>query len=191
MTVASRRARPLVLMLPGYQNSGPEHWQSLWEAKHPDCRRVVQREWENPDRDEWVDTLDRAVVAHGDPVVLVGHSLGCLAIVHWAGRRRGPVHAALLVAPPDVERPDFLDAARTFAPIPVRPLDFPSVVVASADDPYADLDRAQYFARSWGSELVEIGAAGHINTAAGFGPWPEGEALLERLRAGRGSTPNA
>jgi len=184
-------ASPAVLVLPGYQNSGPEHWQSLWEAKHPDYRRVLQRDWENPERDAWVEALDRAIAGIGGPVVLVGHSLGCLAIAHWAERDRGRVHGALLVAPPDVERPDFLAGARTFAPIPLRPLPFASIVVASTDDPYATLDRVRHFARAWGSELVEIGAAGHINTAAGFGPWPDGEALLERLRADRRRTPDA
>jgi uncharacterized protein len=173
-----------VLVLPGYQDSGPEHWQSLWERAVPDVRRVVQRDWESPDRDEWVATLDRAIAGASAPPVLVAHSLGCLAVVHWAARHRAPVHGALLVAPPDVERPDFLPAARSFGPIPRHPLPFPSVVVASADDPYADLDRARGFARAWGSELVDLGPAGHINTAAGFGPWPAGEALLERLRAG-------
>jgi predicted alpha/beta hydrolase family esterase len=171
-----------VLVLPGYQDSGPEHWQSLWERGNPEFRRVVQRDWENPDRDEWVATLDRAIAAAAAPPVLVAHSLGCLAVVHWAGRHRGRVHGALLVAPPDVERPDFLPGARSFGPIPRRPLPFASIVVASDDDPYADLDRAREFAVAWASELVELGAAGHINTAAGFGPWPDGEALLERLR---------
>ena len=172
---------PEVLILPGYQDSGPEHWQSLWEQKHG-LTRVVQRDWENPERDEWVATLDRAIAATPGAPVLVAHSLGCLAVVHWAGRHRAPVHGALLVAPPDVERPDFLPAARSFGPIPLVPLPFPSVVVASADDPFADLSRARHFARAWGSELVEVGAAGHINTAAGFGPWPEGERLLDQLR---------
>jgi predicted alpha/beta hydrolase family esterase len=174
-------ALPAVLVLPGYQDSGPEHWQTLWERTHPGLRRVVQRDWEDPERDEWVAALDRAIAAAGGPVVLVGHSLGALTAIHWAARHRGPVRGALLVAPPDVERPDFLPMPG-FAPIPLGPLPFPSIVVASADDPFTRLERARHFARCWGSEFVDLGRAGHVNAAAGFGPWPAGEALLDRLR---------
>jgi uncharacterized protein len=177
---------PAVVIVPGYQNSGPEHWQSLWERKLPGSRRAVQRDWERPRCDEWVAGLDGAIAAADGPIVLVAHSLGCITVAHWRARHRGPVHGALLVAPCDVERPDFPAAAGGFAPTPLGPLGFPSVVVASTDDPYVELDRAREFARRWGSQLVSIGPAGHINTAAGFGPWPEGEALLEALRKGPG-----
>jgi hypothetical protein len=180
---------PAVLVLPGYQDSGPEHWQSLWERKHPGFHRVVQRDWEDPERDEWVAALDRAITAAGGPVVLVGHSLGSLTAVHWATRHRGPVRGALLVAPPDVERPDFFPMPG-FAPIPLAPLPFPSIVVASADDPFTTPERARHFAQAWGSELVELGQAGHVNTPAGFGPWPAGEALLDRLRRAPAGAPS-
>lgn len=170
-----------VLILPGYQNSGSEHWQSLWEARHPAYRRVEQRDWECPRRAEWVAALQDVIASAASPVVFVAHSLGCHAVVQWAARHTHPVVGALLVAPSDVERLDTLSDARTFGPIPMTRLPFPSIVVASTDDPFADFERAEEWATAWGSRLVSLGAAGHINAGAGYGPWPAGEALLAEL----------
>jgi serine hydrolase len=170
-----------VLILPGYQNSGPEHWQSLWQARHPEYRRVEQRDWEYPRREEWVGALHDAVKAAPAPVVFVAHSLGCHAVMQWAARHAHDVAGALLVAPPDVERPDALADVRDFGPIPLASLPFPSIVVASTNDPFAEFARARQWAAAWGSRLVSLGAAGHINAAAGYGPWPDGERLLAQL----------
>lgn len=170
-----------VLMVPGFSGSGPEHWQSRWERAHPEYRRVMQRDWDRPNRDEWVGALDAAVARAEHPVVLVAHSLGCLTVAHWAAQHQHPIRGALLVAPPDADDPDFAVDDGGFAPVPLAPLPFASIVVASADDPYISLERAAYFARAWGSLCVSIGASGHINTAAGFGPWPFGEELLAAL----------
>ena len=173
--------QPQVLVVPGYTGSGPEHWQSLWERAHPEYRRVTQRDWDTPHREEWVTTLGQAVDAAGPAAVLVAHSLGCLVVAHLAARRTCGIAGALLVAPADVERPDTPAALRDFAPVPLARLPFPSVVVASQDDPYVSFERAREFAAAWGSGFVDAGRAGHINTAAGFGPWPGGEALLAGL----------
>jgi serine hydrolase len=170
-----------ILMVPGYSGSGPEHWQTLWEQEHPDYRRVMQRDWERPERDEWVGALDAAIAQTEPPVVLVAHSLGCLVVVHWAAQHQRAIRAALLVAPPDAEDPDFAVDAGGFAPIPLARLPFPSMLVASTNDPYISLERAEYLAHAWGSRCVSVGASGHINAAAGFGPWPFGEELLAEL----------
>jgi predicted alpha/beta hydrolase family esterase len=170
-----------ILMLPGYDNSGPGHWQSLWEAEHPEYGRVQQRSWTEPMCDEWVAALDEAIVAAGQPVVLVAHSLGCLTIAHHALRHSRPVRGALLVAPPNVDDPTFPPIAKTFRPIPRRPLPFPSIVVSGDDDWYMDPDTARDLAAAWGSRFVLLERGGHINTDAGFGPWPEGERLLAEL----------
>jgi hypothetical protein len=172
---------PRVLMLPGYQNSGPGHWQTLWEAQHPEYRRVEQRDWERPRRADWVAALEAAVRAEPAPVVFAAHSLGSIAVVHWAAAHRHAVAGALLVAPPDVEHDWASPIVKDFAPIPLGRLPFPSIVVASADDPYAELERARDWACQWGSRFVSLGDAGHINTDAGFGPWPEGLRLLGEL----------
>ena len=176
-------AAPPVLILPGYDNSGPQHWQSLWEQAHPDYRRVQQRSWTEPICDDWVAALDAAITAAGAPPVLVAHSLGCHAIAHHAARHARPVRGALLVAPPNVDDPDFPPVIQGFRPIPRRPLPFPSIVVASNDDWYMAPDDARVLAQAWGSRFVLLERGGHINADAGFGPWPEGERLLAELTA--------
>jgi predicted alpha/beta hydrolase family esterase len=174
--------QPTVLIVPGWENSGPGHWQTLWERMDPHrFRRVEQRNWDAPVLEDWIRALDAAIAAEPAPAVLVAHSLGCIAVAHWAARFARPVAGALLVAPADVERAGTPEPIRCFAPVPLRPLPFRSLLVASSSDEYLSMDRAQHFARCWASELVPIGAAGHINTAAGFGPWPQGERLLDAL----------
>jgi predicted alpha/beta hydrolase family esterase len=170
-----------VLILPGFENSGPGHWQTLWENAHPEYRRVQQRSWTEPTVDEWVKALDDAIVAAGTPVVLVGHSLGSITVAHHAARHARPVHGALLVAPANVEDPLMPDVVKSFAPIPRARLPFPSIVVSSSDDWIVDPDTARGLAESWGSRFVLLEKGGHINTDAGFGPWPAGERLLAEL----------
>ena len=169
-----------VLTLAGLWNSGPQHWQTLWEGKHPEWVRVAHRDWNNPTCHEWVAELDAAIAACEGPPLLVAHSLGTMLIAQWA--RSGSqlkVAGAFMVCPSDVEAPSYPVDANGFAPIPMEKLPFPSVVVASNDDPFVTIERARELATAWGSRLVEIGAAGHVNGDAGFGEWPEGEKLLE------------
>jgi len=177
--------QPIVLIVPGWTNSGPEHWQSVWERAHSTYRRVEQRDWEHAVRDEWVAALDRAVAGAVGPVVLVAHSLGCHTVAHWTAMRPRSagelVRGALLVAPPDPEHPAWPAEIVGFAPVPPRPLPFPSILVASANDPWDPARRAEAYAAAWDSRLVDVGDAGHINADAGYGPWPAGERLLAEL----------
>ncbi|WP_437682877.1 RBBP9/YdeN family alpha/beta hydrolase [Sorangium sp. So ce131] len=170
-----------LLMVPGYTGSGPRHWQTLWEQKLSSARRVEMPDWDHPDRDAWVEALDRAVAGGAEPPVLVAHSCGVSTVVHWAAQGARPVRAALLVAPADTGSRSYPSDALTFHPLPEVELPFPSIVVASSNDPYCALERAEALARAWGSRLVNLGACGHINVDAGFGPWPEGERLLAAL----------
>jgi uncharacterized protein len=170
-----------VLVLPGYADSGPEHWQSRWEAADSSCRRVVQRDWLHPTLGEWREALDRAIAACDQPPVLAAHSLGCALAAHHVAAGGRPVKAALLVAPADMVAM-VLEAVQSFAPVPLVRLPFPSIVVASTDDPYVSPERAAAFARAWGSRLVRLDGAGHINTDSGYGEWTEGRQLLEELR---------
>jgi predicted alpha/beta hydrolase family esterase len=170
-----------VLIVPGWGDSGPGHWQTLWERSNPDFRRVVQRDWHYPIRADWVETLGREIRAAAASVVVVAHSLGCIAVAHCAQVGPLPVRSALLVAPPDVEHPDFPPVMEGFAPIPRAMLPFPSLVVASRNDPFADFERSRALAEAWGSRFVDAGNNGHLNTDAGFGPWPLGETLLAEL----------
>jgi uncharacterized protein len=173
------------LVLPGYGGSGPEHWQSRWERERPGFSRVEQADWDHPDLEAWIPRLAAAVTGARPPVILVAHSLACLLVAHWSSRARpealARVEGAFLVAPVDPAGPVFPAEARSFAPVPGARLPFPSLVVASADDPYAAPEFARACASAWGSRLVEIGARGHINAASGLGVWEDGLELLATL----------
>ena len=169
------------LILPGLYDSGPEHWQTLWEQDDPTLVRVVQRDWETPIRQEWVGTLETAVGCAGDGVVLIAHSAGCALAAFWAAATPLRVRGALLVAPADTEAQSYPIGPKGWRPLPRVRLPFPSIVVASANDEFVTLDRAREFADSWGSRFVDIGAAGHINADSGLGCWPFGRELLREL----------
>jgi predicted alpha/beta hydrolase family esterase len=183
--LSSHRSDPFILLQPGIGDSGPAHWQSLWEASLPNCVRVPQRDWDHPNCGEWVQAIAGAVEAAGRGCVLVAHSLGCLAVVHWlAGEaEQSRVRALLLVAPPDPDGIEFPRVATGFAPLPMRSLSLPAVVVASENDPYASIEFAERVAAAWQARLVNIGAAGHINAASGLADWPRGQTLLRELLA--------
>ena len=173
-----------ILTVPGWSSSGPDHWQSRWERTLKTARRVEQDNWVEPEREAWVGRIIESVVQSSRPVVLVAHSLGVAAVAHVATRiPKGFLSGAFLVAPADVDNaanwPDTdgfkLDAAGSgFAPLPLSALPFPSVLIASSNDPYCSVDRAKALADGWGSTFVEAGDVGHINGVSGHGPWPEG-----------------
>lgn len=172
-----------VLIVPGLGNSGPQHWQSLWQARHADFIRVEQADWENPDFTDWLARLDAAIAACPAPPVLVAHSLSCALVAHWIARHGGVLKAALLVAPADVDSDAHTPPeTRGFRPMPLARFSCPAIVVASSDDPYVDLPRARGFAAAWGARFVEAGPHGHLNAASALGDWPAGLALLEELR---------
>ena len=171
-----------VLTVAGLWNSGPQHWQTLWEERHASWRRVEQRNWDRPDRDQWVAALDSAVYGCETAPILAAHSLGCALVSQWAADRGGlGVRGAFLVAPSDVEAPDYPVEGRSFSFMALGRLPFPSIVVTSSDDPYVSVQRAARFAEAWGSRLIDIGPAGHINGASGHGPWPEGLTMLQEF----------
>ncbi len=175
-----------VLILPGWQGSGPAHWQSRWELLHGH-QRVEQHDWSRPLRGDWSMRLEEALLglqASDGPAVLVAHSLGCLLVAAWAAHSRQThrVKAALLVAPADTEREALRAVLPSWSPVVRQSLPFQSVLVASRNDPYCTLDRACAFAADWGSALIDLGEAGHINADSGLGDWPWGHAQLQALR---------
>jgi predicted alpha/beta hydrolase family esterase len=169
-----------VLIVPGIGGSGPEHWQSRWEAREPAFRRVQMPSWDRPELTGWLEALSAAVDSAGAPPVVVAHSLGCLAFAHFIARG-GRARAALLVAPPDPDGPCYPAAAHGFGPAPRVRLPLPSRVVASRNDPYGGMVFARSCARAWESELVDVGEVGHINADSHLGDWPSGRALLADL----------
>lgn len=170
-----------VLMVPGIGNSGDGHWQSRWQQQRAGITRIAPSSWDEPECGDWVEAIERAVAASGPQTLIVAHSLGCLAVAHWAARHDRTIAGALLVAVPDPYGPAFPAAARGFGPLPELRLSFPSRIVASDDDPYARIEHAERYAAAWGSRLHRIGKLGHINAASGLGDWPAGWQLLDSL----------
>ncbi|HZW22958.1 alpha/beta hydrolase [Noviherbaspirillum sp.] len=175
-----------ILIHPGLFNSGEGHWQTLWEADLPGAHRVQQRDWEQPVRSEWVDTLDAAIRNAPGPVVLAAHSLGCATAAWWAVTHGAAPHAAklkgaLLVAPPDVERSDFPAFVTGFTPMPQIRLPFKAVVVASSNDPWCEQPKAKAWAEAWGAHFHDLGPRGHINAESGLGDWGQGRNWLYSL----------
>ena len=171
-----------ILLLPGWQNSGPGHWQTEWERLHG-YQRVQQHDWIRPLRGDWSARLEEVVADAPGEVVLAAHSLGCILTAWWAAHTRHAhkVRGALLVAPGDVERPDLAAQIPGWAPIARQVLPFPAVLVGSQDDPYCSFERAQTLAGAWGARFVDSGPRGHINADSDLGDWPEGHALLRAL----------
>ncbi len=171
-----------VLVIPGWNGSGVGHWQTMWEQKYTRFRRVEQHNWTRPARTDWIAQIGADLDRAPSPTFLVAHSLGCLAVAHWAaeaGRKTDRVAGAFLVAPPWLTQSDQCPAQLTdFLPMPLRRLPFPSLLVASEDDAYLPIEIAARLASAWGSQFVDVGRQGHINVASGHGPWPTGQGLL-------------
>jgi predicted alpha/beta hydrolase family esterase len=177
------KAATRVLLLPGWLDSGPGHWQTLWETQHGDVR-VVQSDWVWPKRGDWMARLEDALLEDDAPALLAAHSLGCQLVAAWAAHSQhtARVRGALLVAPPDIERDDMPPNLMPWRPIVRRRLPFAAIVVTSSDDPFGASERSAQMARDWGAECIGIGARGHINGESALGDWPEGRSLLEQLR---------
>ena len=188
-----------IIIVPGWRDSGPGHWQTLWQeqlqtpwpaqwqapeapagaqASAWSVERVVQDDWLTPQREAWVGALERLVLARPGPVVIVAHSLGCITTTHLGDAAASRVQGALLVAPADPERRGVL---ADFAPVPYAPLPYRSILVASNTDPFCPVRLAGAYARAWGSEFVRLQDAGHINVESGHGHWPLGWGLLQSL----------
>lgn len=176
---------PSLLLVPGLGNSGPDHWQSLWEEEYRDAARVDLGQWDRPHRNSWVNKLNLAIRQTDAPVILVAHSLGCHAVAWWSALERpvagGRVCGALLVAPPEVDDIRTDSPLAPFGPAPQAALPFPSMLVASRNDPYIRFGRAIRLAKFWGSHFIDAGPIGHINAQSDIGDWPFGRVLLNQL----------
>ncbi len=166
------------LLVPGINGSPEPHWQHWWAATDPTALTIEQREWADPAPEAWEAEIAGAILTHPDSI-LVAHSIGAVAaarvLSRWPQLR---VRAALLVAPAE---PRLSERLKRFAPLPDRPLGLPVIVAASRNDPWMSYTRSAALARAWGADLVDLGFAGHVNPASGFGPWPQGRELRDRL----------
>jgi len=170
------------LIVPGLGNSGEKHWQSLWEKKFDNFYRVQQSQWENPYCCDWIHTIEKHVEKLQDKqLFIVAHSLGCIAVAHWAQQTKLNVNGVFLVAPPDIAIIQKYDLAKGFTSVPHSKLPFESVLIASTNDSFAKIEVAQQYASYWESTFVNVGAKGHINAESGFGEWPQGLAILNQF----------
>jgi len=184
----NRTPEPTILMVPGIRDAMPDHWQTLLEGKLPGSKCVPRMEQDKLSCPAWVALLDQSLSQIEGPVVLVAHSAGCVIVAHWVQRHRREIKGALLATPPDFESP--LPAGypthqvlqqNGWLPTPRARLPFPSIVAASTNDPLARLERVEALAKAWGSQCVNLGDVGHLNPAAGYGPWPQAEEFIREL----------
>lgn len=181
--------KPTVLLVPGLRDHVEAHWQTILQRKLPGARSVTPLTHDKLSRDARVEALEEALSEIDGPVILVAHSAGVMITVHWARKYSRPIHGALLATPADLESPmpegyPAVDVLRDngWLPIPRAPLPFPSIVVASTNDPLGSLEHVTQLAADWGSRLVNIGAVGHLNPAAGYGEWAQAEDFIRELR---------
>ena len=182
-----------ILVIPGWLGCEPDHWQSRWVRDIDSAKLINEENWTAPDKDEWIGSIINAVASTTRPTVFVAHSVGVIAVVHAAGRlSRNSVSGAFLVSAADVENAQswpvtqgysWPDEGFGFKPIPQAPLPFPAVLISSSNDPYCQQSRARQFGTAWGCGFTDVGPAGHITAASGFGPWPEGRVLFNDFLA--------
>ena len=181
-------ARATIVIVPGLRDHVPEHWQTLLEPKLPEAVCVPRMERDKLSCAAWIAELDRTLAVISGPVVLVAHSAGCMITVHWAKRHHRSIKGALLAAPPDFESPlpegyptQQVLRDNGWIPTPRSPLLFPTIVAASTNDPLGRYDRVAELAAAWGSRVVNVGAVGHLNPAAGYGEWPRALEFIREL----------
>lgn len=187
------------LFVPGFHGSGPDHWQTWMESQLPNTRRITAIDWESPVLDIWAEAIQWEIKRSPDPVWLVAHSFGCLATIAASVALEDHIAGALLVAPADPDRFTPLGARESepvttttlAARLPKQELGFPSLLVASSDDPWMPSSKLASWQAAWNSHCVCIGQAGHINVESGFGPWPAGLELVRRLHSQGGWGPNS
>ncbi|MEV6054808.1 alpha/beta fold hydrolase [Streptomyces sp. NPDC052107] len=196
----SASVEPTVVIVPGLRDHVADHWQTVLAQRLAGAGRAVRTvapvAGQRLSLDAQVGNLTATLAPLDGPVLLVAHSAGAITTVHWARRHRADVRGALLATPADLETP-LPDGYPTRAelakhgwtPVPRAPLPFPSIVAASADDPLGAPERVAELALSWGSQLVQLGAVGHLNPASGYGEWPQAEELIRMLETDNSGAP--
>ncbi|MEQ9303739.1 MAG: alpha/beta hydrolase, partial [Marinoscillum sp.] len=171
-----------ILNIPGWKNSKEGHWQTIWEANDPSVFiRIEQSNWTHPKKEEWIPVIASEIQQYKSPILITAHSIGVMAFVHAAIAYQLKVKGAFLVAPSDPEQAGYPKEIEGFAPVPLKHLPFPTIVISSDNDPAVSLVRAKYFADQWGSDFYEVNGAGHFRPVDGYGKWPYGLELLEEL----------
>lgn len=176
---------PHLLIIPGLGDSDEKHWQSFWLKKFTNSTKVIQDNWEQPQLHDWLDRLSETIQRIEEPTILVAHSLAVSLVMHWASKNSNPnIVGAMLVAPADVDSPEHTpDFLRNFSPIPTQAVPFPTLVVGTENDTYMSLERAKELATYWGSDFINVGQKGHINSDSELEYWEDGQNYLQQLTA--------
>ena len=182
-----------ILIVPGLYGSELQHWQTWIENKLPNTLRVEQEDWDNPIFHLWSDNVLKALMQKNGKSWIIAHSFGCLISIYAAMKCPEKVAGAMLVALANPARFNtqgfvgnsaYLAATGNIsAQLPKQALPFPSVIIASNNDPWMPLAQAEQWADVWESRFINVGAAGHINVASGHGAWSQGLAIFNELRA--------
>lgn len=170
-----------ILIAPGFRGSGEDHWQSYWEKENADFIRIEQSDWNHPIAEEWAETIERYVREAKEDVVVVAHSLGCIALAYWSQKTRLRIKGALLVAPPNTRDKKLKSALKGYWSVPQQVLPFKTLLIASTNDEYMTIEQSEALANVWGSEFINVGEKGHINGASNLKNWPEGRTFLNKL----------
>ena len=175
--------KPHLLIIPGLGDSGEKHWQSFWLKKFTNSTKVIQDNWNEPQLEDWLKRLNETIQKINEPVILVAHSLAVSLAMHWVSQNNtANIAGALFVAPADVDSPEHTpDFIRNFSPFPTKTVSFPSVVIGSENDPYMSLERVKELADYWGSDFINVGKKGHINSDSNLEYWEEGQVFLQQL----------
>lgn len=173
-----------ILMIAGPGNDDPGHWLVRWKAKLSTARLIAGDPLNQLERDDLAGATLAAIEAAQRPVILVAHSTGIVSAILAAPLARNRIAGAFLVSPPELEGDGPLARRlRRLGAYPREPLPFPSVVVASRNDPHGSFDHAGDLANAWGSLFIDAGESGHIDRRSGHGPWPEGSMVFARFVA--------
>ena len=173
-----------ILMIPGPGNGDPGHWLARWQARLSTAKLVTDSGWDRQGPEDPTGAVLAGIEAARRPVVLVAHSTGVISAILAAPLAGGKVAGAFLVSPPELEgNSPLARKMRRLGAYPRDPLPFPSIVVASRNDPHGSADNAGDLANAWGSLFIDAGESGHIDMRSGHGPWPEGSMVFARFLA--------
>ncbi len=169
------------IIVSGVGGSEATHWQSWLQQQLVSSSRVQQKHWDRPVLNEWVAQFVKTVAAVKAPVQIIAHSFGCLTAVAALAEHpelNAKVKNLLLVAPANPARFGESGFARHSVGnyqqyFHQLKLAVPTTLLVSENDPWLSYVDALQLAQAWQLTPINLGQVGHVNVAAGFGPFPE------------------
>ena len=172
----------------GYAASPSDHWFP-WLKKALENRGATVSilnlpSPNNPQTDEWQQALDAQVTKLDSQTYFIGHSLGCIALLHYLDNTKDTANiggyilvsgfnASLPILPqldrfitPDINYPKLVEIAQH------------RVVIAASNDPAVPLSLSKDLADALDAEFIEVAGGGHFLGSDGYTSFP---LLLETL----------